>query len=402
MSLQIALEQSEGRVAGAAGFEWDIMICAGDLTGGQYPPDDDDGVALLNQLGALTKHRREDIYNIAGNHDAGYYDQGPGAWFRKWVDPLGENPDSSRVDSSQRPFAIEGTWERYSFRVGNILFLMMSDRNDCPAPVGRGSTAEDRYGGFPAGAVTRSTFEWWRRLVLENQDSIIITVHHHVLRDTSIYSTEETGRQVHGQSGGAEGVSFLRYTIEDEDPARFRFSVSDDGEPGPFEAFLEQHLEETGGPAIDLWVAGHSHLRHPDYRVGKRGALVRKWEVTFLNVSALSLHHMGGFPMSRLLTFREGDYSVGVDCYVHSAVSGAKRTPEELGVTRPAVGWYAPAQDSIQLRHRFQMQGISIQPRPTTEPLPSRALDLESIGRDRRERSKAGRDRLRRERAKKK
>ncbi len=28
------------------------------------------------------------------------------------------------------PTPIEGTWERYSFKVGNLNFLMMSDRND--------------------------------------------------------------------------------------------------------------------------------------------------------------------------------------------------------------------------------------------------------------------------------
>jgi hypothetical protein len=77
--------------------------------------------------------------------------------FRKWIDPTGENPQYSGVDNSKRPYPRNGTWERYSFQVGNILFLMMGDRNDSGPPAGR----EER-GGYPAGAVSRETFEWWK------------------------------------------------------------------------------------------------------------------------------------------------------------------------------------------------------------------------------------------------
>ena len=78
---------------------------------------------------------------------------------------------------------MEGTWERYSFQVGNILFLAMGDRNDGGPPVGRGER-----GGYPAGAVTRETFEWWREQVEQNQDKIIVTAHHHMLKETTVAS----------------------------------------------------------------------------------------------------------------------------------------------------------------------------------------------------------------------
>ena len=58
---------------------------------------------------------------------------------------------------------IEGTWEHYSFEVGNIIFLMLADRNDLPPPIGRGS-----YGGYPAGAISEETFSWWRKKIKEN------------------------------------------------------------------------------------------------------------------------------------------------------------------------------------------------------------------------------------------
>ena len=50
---------------------------------------------------------------------------------------MGESTEYSRVDPDRRPFQTEGTWERYSFTAGNILFLMMGDRNDGGPPKGR-------------------------------------------------------------------------------------------------------------------------------------------------------------------------------------------------------------------------------------------------------------------------
>ena len=97
----------------------------------------------------MTGHRREQVYNVPGNHDAPYYDHGPGSWFRKWGDPLGENTELSGVDPKRRPFSVEGTWERFRFQAGNILFLMLADRNDAPTPVGRGHSKEHNRGGYP-------------------------------------------------------------------------------------------------------------------------------------------------------------------------------------------------------------------------------------------------------------
>src|SRR5262249_21796121 len=74
-------------------------------------------------------------------------------WFRKWCDPVGEHTETSGVDPNKRPYPIDGTWERYTFKVGNIRFLMMGDRNDLPYPVGRRASG----GASPAGAVTPET-----------------------------------------------------------------------------------------------------------------------------------------------------------------------------------------------------------------------------------------------------
>lgn len=190
-SLADAICQSEqGGKEGAPPFDWDIALNVGDFSGDQEPPKDDEGREVVRQFGALTKHRREDFYDIAGNHDASGQGMPTMGWFRKWVDPLGENTESSGVDPKRRKFPVTGTWERYEFRVGNVLFLMMSDRNDLPVPVGRGVR-----GGYPAGAVTKDTFTWWRERVKAeaNRDSVIVTAHHHMLRETTVGSGDFEG-----------------------------------------------------------------------------------------------------------------------------------------------------------------------------------------------------------------
>jgi putative CocE/NonD family hydrolase len=348
-SLALAIRQSEGFVKDAPAFEWDVMIDAGDLSAHQVPPGDRDGQELIRQYRAMTKHRREQVYNVPGNHDAPYFDHEPGSWFRKWGDPLGENTTSSGVDPKRRPFPVEGTWERYRFQAGNILFLMLADRNDAPTPVGRGHSKEGNSGGYPAGAVTRDTFNWWKRQVLDNQDKIIITMHHHALRDTTVASGRGEGNpRYHGSSGGAEGSSYLYYLIENDDPDDFKYTK----DAHVFEDFLDSFHKEHGRGAIDLWVAGHTHVKGPEDNWGDKTISEARWGVGFLQVAALTRHHGGSHPLSRLLTFTDGSNQVKADVYLHE--NSYKKNP---------VGWYGPASKTLLLRHRF------VAP-PPIDPLP--------------------------------
>ena len=186
-SLADALRQSEGD-GGSEPFDWDIMLDVGDLSGSQGPPDDHEGQLVHEQYAVLKKHRREQIYNILGNHDASGPDEDTQWWFRKYVDPTGESTATSGIDPARRPFAVDGTWERYKVEVGNVVILMMGDRNDGGPPVGRGAR-----GGYPAGAVTGETFDWWVEQVEANADRIIISVHHHMLKATTVGSGEWEG-----------------------------------------------------------------------------------------------------------------------------------------------------------------------------------------------------------------
>jgi hypothetical protein len=112
-SLAESLRASErGGDEGGPPFAWDIAIDIGDMSGGQAVPDDEEGEEVVRQLGAMENHRREDIYNICGNHDRSGLDEPQAWWWRKWVDPTGEHSEFSGVDATKRPYPIEGTWER--------------------------------------------------------------------------------------------------------------------------------------------------------------------------------------------------------------------------------------------------------------------------------------------------
>jgi hypothetical protein len=86
------------------------------------------------QFRASQKHPREAVYNIQGNHDRGHLDQPEGWWFQKWVGPMGEHPETSGVV-----------------------------------------------------VVTQETSDWWKQMVLDNPESIIITVHQYVLKETTAW-----------------------------------------------------------------------------------------------------------------------------------------------------------------------------------------------------------------------
>ncbi len=338
-SLANALRQSEeGGELGGPAFRWDIALDLGDNAGLWDLPNDEQGVEVVRQLGVLKEHRREQIYPVAGNHDAS-----PGAaassqgkpanwWFRKWIDPVGEHLETSGVDPRRRPYPTNGSWERYSFKVGNLRFLMMSDRNDLPYPVGR----QESGGGSPAGAVTGETWEWWKNHVAEarTSDEIVVSVHHHMLRETTVASGDYEGvsrypdgryrhGRYHGVDGVPEGASYLYFV--DEEPKAQKF---------------ERYLAENPG-AVDIWLGGHTHT-YPDDVVSGRSHVERKWGVNFVNCAQLSKYHsfVTCPPMSRHFTFTAGSPLVRVRCYLHDDSYASQ-------------GWYAPAERVLELSKPF-------------------------------------------------
>jgi len=332
-SLAEAISQSEfGGSEGGAAFDWDIALDAGDMSGAHHHlPDDAEGLELRRQFGSLKRHRREDIYSVCGNHDRSGLDEPEAWWWQKWIDPLGQHTEFSGVDCARRPFPVAGTWQHYSFRVGNLLFLMLSDRNEPTQAVGRGT-----LGGNPGGVVSGETFAWWKRMVLANPDSVIITVHHYVLKDTTVASGEWEGVR-----RDADGRLFEHYhrPFHEGTPhgASYLYWVDSRPDSGAFEQFLAAHPGR-----VHLWIAGHTHT-HPDDTFGGKSHIEQRWGTWFLNVASLSRHHMPitTLPLSRLLTFTPGSPEVRVQCYLHTS----QHAPQ---------GWYDKAEKVIGLRTPFQ------------------------------------------------
>jgi len=336
-SLGEAIRQSES----SQGFPWDIALCVGDFSGHQGIPPASEGREVVRQFSALRKHGREHVYCLAGNHDA----SNDNAWFRRWLDPAGENSRESGVDAARRPFSIEGTWERYRFRVGNVVFAMMSDRNDYAPPVGRIVDGQGR-GGRPPGAVTRDTFDWWKKVVEQHRDAMVVSAHHHMLKETTATSgpwegfrrdpTTGTWRShTHGYFADDgrhnQGAGYLYWLVnEGQSPM--------DAQPDAqaFEHYLAEHPS-----AIDLWMGGHSHMT-PDTVIEGRSHIERKWGVNFLNCCALTKYHGGRAPMSRLLTFTDGSPHVRIQCYLHTSDFAPH-------------GWYLPAERTIELSRAFRI-----------------------------------------------
>ena len=327
-SLATALRQSEG----ASGFSWDIALDLGDMSGAQGTPKDAEGVEIIRQFGALTQHHREDIYDVSGNHDRSGLDEPQAEWWRKWVDPTGEHTEFSHVDATKRPFPIDGTWERYSFRAGNLLFLMMSDINEPTQKVGRGP-----LGGNPGGVVSGETFRWWKRMVEENGSSIIISAHHYVLKDTTVASGEWEGMQLDAK-GGWEPRYHGLYPQGTPQGASFLYWVDSKPDSGAFESMLA--AEPT---RVDLWLGAHTHT-DPDDTYGGKSHIERHWGTTFINVAGLTRYHTApehSIPRSWLLTLTDGSDEVTARCYLH----GNEYAPQ---------GWYAKVDRVIKLSKPFK------------------------------------------------
>jgi hypothetical protein len=317
-SLAEALAQSE-----SGAFDWDVALDLGDHSGAQGLPEDDEGREIVRQFGVLKQHRREDIFSLCGNHDRSGLREPQNWWWRKWLDPMGENTSHSRVNAARRRFPVEGAWERYSFRVGKFLFLMMSDINEPSQKVGRGA-----LGGNPGGVVSGETFAWWKKMVESNRDSIVVSAHHYMLKNTTVASGEWEGMRkgpdgqwqshYHGlkAQGTPQGASYLYWVNSVPDAQAF-----------------EKYLEAHPG-AIAMWLGGHTHTNPDDTHGGKRH-IESKWGVHFINVSALSRYHgRTNVPMSRLLTF-SGD-RVTIQCYLHTSDYAPR-------------GWYPKAERVLKL-----------------------------------------------------
>jgi len=333
-SLADAIRHSE------SDFDWDIALQLGDLSGAFGVPADPEGEEVVRQYSALRSHKREAIYDLAGNHDRSGLDEPDAWWWQKWADPLGQHTRYSGVDAVRRPYPVEGTWERYSFRVGNLLFLMMSDRNEPSQKIGRGT-----LGGNPGGVVTAETFGWWKHMIESNRDSNIISAHHYVLKNTTVASGDWEGMR---KDANGHWQTYYHGYFEPGTPigASYLYWVGGKRDSASFESYLAAHPG-----AVQFWLGGHTHT-NPDDTCGGKSHIETKWGTHFMNACALTLYHgtghdkdghdhPGRVPMSRLFTLEEGSNMVRVQCYLHTSGFGKQ-------------GWYPRAERRLALSQPFQ------------------------------------------------
>ena len=366
-SLKLALDQSRGLDPNAPGFEWDILIDLGDWTASQKPPGDEEGYLLAKCLNETLGKDRGRFVTVAGNHDGDPKGWEPGTFARKYVNPLGE-PDffefSGHSSESRQPYKeiyqildYPGTrWDRYLVRTGNIIWIMLSDRNEFDELAesrsersgkyqgGRGSASGMPDGGYPSGSVTLGTFKWWKKVVedVAFSEYIIITTHHLLPANTTIATTTGNQRLFHGRSGsvGPKGqMAGQLYWIREYD--KQGNEVQQYAQSRPFINYLRDHPG-----AIAAWIGGHTHVDFPEQMLDYRGIYVLKYGVSFINVGALTESHGGGEnQMSRLLTFENGKDEAMVNIYIHNSKSHNSN------------GWYESAIRKIPLGKAFSCPG---------------------------------------------
>jgi hypothetical protein len=328
-SLAAALQQSEG----PGGFDWDIALDLGDMSGAQGTPKDAEGQEIVRQFATLKRHRREQIYDLSGNHDRSGLDEPQAWWWRKWIDPTGEHTEFSGVDARKRPYPIHGTWEHYSFRVGNLLFLMMSDINEPTQKIGRGT-----LGGNPGGVVSGETFRWWKQLVAANPSSIIVSAHHYVLKNTTVASGDWEGMR-RDEDGAWKSWYHGYYPQGTPRGASYLYWVDSKSDSGAFESVLS-----AAPSSVALWLGAHTHTT-PDDTFGSKSHIEQRWGTTFMNVAELTAHHgtpQNQVPRSWLLTFTDGSKQVTARCYLH----GSEYAPQ---------GWHDKVSRVIDLPRAFRV-----------------------------------------------
>ena len=152
----------------------DIGIMAGDLLKSRSKDDDYNWLIETRNKAKVTNW-----YQIAGNHDAR-----SGEIFYKYF------PGS----------------KNYALKYGNLLFLFLSDQSS--------KSRTD---------ISDETFLWWKDMVENNREKIIITVSHAQLKNSGLIGSFVPSRTIHNSER--------------------------------FEKVLQQEK-------VALWVSGHSHLPH--------------------------------------------------------------------------------------------------------------------------------------------
>ena len=330
-SMSVALQQADG----PSGFHYDIGVHLGDLLDYDHETEGNFRKYLAQlKRGAKDRHA---WYHTGGNNDENsVLNDGvaiDNEYYRKIIDPAGEFTGTSGVDNARRPFPVSGTYEHYFVDIGNLRCLFLSDRNDLPAPYGRGEG-----GFFVDGAITLDTYRWLVRQVVTNPDRILAVLCHHPLKDTTIgtgldeswmgqYMTAFNPECRHQPDKRLQSTLHQVYDVDQYDSPKFR------------------NLLGQNASAVDLWISGHVHHRVEEVFNGK-GKYANAFGGHHFNVGTICRYrHPYNIisAQSTLFTFSQGRDSFESKVYVHD---------------HPAIpqGFYEPEHRVLALKKPFSWQ----------------------------------------------
>jgi len=186
-----------------------------------------------------------DMVDTADERDFDWYiSEKPSSYIKEWYEIAGNHDlKLDRGEGYKRKIRKDFY---YSFAKGNILFILMSD--------------EERD---KATEISDEAFEWWKDLVINNQDKITVVVTHAPLEGSGIPFSTHEDRQIKDSWRFAEVLKKCR---------------------------------------VDMWLSGHLHLPH-----SMNNNIVGKDEYNgtlFINVSSIRTELMGLKPSeSRIIMF---------------------------------------------------------------------------------------------------
>ena len=319
------------------GFNYDIALNVGDFGSEQAPPVQGDSTAGEQVSTALnSQSNRNKIYTIPGNHDAG---DGEFEWFERYIDILGNNTAFSGVNNANRPYPINlilsDWWEGYYIDIGNLMVIMLPDRNELPGLYGRGGLTEGN-GGYPSGALSKATWDAVEALILANTDKNIWICTHMNQRNTTIATPDNDG--VDGDFHGTTGFDAGGGSI---------YSIYDEGTPASSDNATTQITDffaANPSHSVSLWMAGHTHTNVNETYNSK----TIKFDadgVQYLNIASLTKTFVNvahGDVDSRSWLLEINGNNVNLKNYIHN--------PETVGVIK---GFREDQEFNITLKHNF-------------------------------------------------
>ena len=189
-----------------------------------------------------------------------YIEERNKSYIKDWYEIIGNHdlkPDKGKLFKEKIREEVN-----YSFTLDNLLFVFLSD--------------EQR--GKPT-VISDETFQWWKKLVIDNQDKIITVVTHAPLEGSKIPFSENEDRQI-------------------KDSGRFRDVLED--------------------YTVDLWLSGHLHLPNEFTNTINRNP---KFENTlFVHISSIRPEFLGfKHSQSRIVEFLCGKDIVRIKSRDHES-----------------------------------------------------------------------------------